>query len=600
MHQNKRNVPLSVMPLVVVNAVGILTMATLADAAEFDYGEDKLLVNGAVNIGVAMRSEGHDSTLLYSPNASVIGTSGSAPGGRNQDDGNLNYDRGDIFNKILKGWLRMSYTRNRHGVELSGKGWYDYALINDNAPWGNSPNGYKANEPLSDKGASPRSKFAGIVINDANVFGGEDIAGKSLSWRLGWQKIDWGNQYYAFGGLRDLMPVDFSAELRPGVQRDEETRISIPALFAHADLTKVTAVEGFAQLAFTPNAPYECGTFYSQVDFVSEGCNIVTLGQQSDPTAVSRGYVVERSPTVEASNTGQFGAALKQKVETFQTELGLFATQFHSRASYYSAIKSERTGGFPLIPGDPGGLNPKYFIEYPENIHMFVLTTDTRLPLGHVFSEISYRPNQPFQYNSIDLLNGFASATAVTPLRSQINALAPGERFHGYERHRSLQIQLGGNLRFADVLQASTLQLGVQALYRQVPDLPDVNTVRFRRADVFGQGPVAGTCTGTSVQCSNDGYVSRNAFGYRLQASLRYRNLIKNVDFVPSVLYAQDVSGWSEDGTINQGRQFAVVSLKTIFSKSYTAELAWLPIWGGTYNNLRDRSAAQATFGVQF
>lgn len=599
MHQRRRGALLRTIPLAVINTAGLLTITTAAKAAEFDYAGGKFTVNGAMSLGAAIRTDSRDPALLFSPNATAISASGSEAGGRNQDDGNLNFGRGDAFNKVLKGWLKVGYTRANHGAELSAKGWYDFALSDDKVPWGNFPNGYKSNETLSDKGARQRSKFAGIVINDANVFGRDDIA-DGVFWRLGWQKIDWGNQYYAFGGLRDLMPVDFSAELRPGVQRDEETRISIPALFARADLTKATAIEGFAQLAFTPNSPYQCGTFYSQLDFVSEGCNVITLGQQTDPTAVNKGNIVKRALTPETSDSGQFGVALKHKVDSINTEFGLYATQFHSRASYYGAIKSERTSGAPFVPGDPGGLNPKYFTEYPEDIRMFALSSDTKFRNGSMFSEISYRPNQPFQYNAVDLLTGFTTNAGPTPLRSQINALAPGERFHGYERYKSLQLQLGGNLKIPEVLGASALQLGAQLVYRRVPDLPDVNTVRFRRSDVFGQGPVAGKCTGTSVQCSNDGYVSQNAFGYRLQASLRYPNVIQGVDFVPSVFYGQDVSGWSEDGTINEGRQFAVVSLKAIVDKRYTAELAWLPTWGGTYNNLRDRSAAQATIGLQF
>ncbi|WP_432720796.1 DUF1302 family protein [Jeongeupia wiesaeckerbachi] len=594
-HTLRNSIPL------LMKAAGLLTLASAAQAAEFDYAGGKFTVNGAMTLGTSIRIENRDPSLLYGPNAATIGIKNASNGGRNQDDANLNYDRGDAFYKVLKGWIRLNYTRDNYGAELSGKAWYDFALNNDAAPWGNSTNGYQANTPLSDRGAATRSKFSGMVFNDANVFGRNQIGDTAVAWKLGWQRIDWGNQYYAFGGLRDLMPVDFPAELRPGVKRDDETRISIPALFARTEFTPDTAVEAFWQIAFTPNTPHQCGTFYSQLDFVSEGCDVITIGNSSDPLAIKNGLVVKRAQTVDPSNAGQFGLALKQKIESLNTEFGLYATQFHSRLSYYSATKSQRPNGPPLIPGDPGDLNPKYFTEYPEDIRMYAFSFDTELNKdAAVFGELAYRPNQPFQYNAIDILNGFTSKTAPTPLRPEIDSLAPGETFHGYERHKSVQLQLGGNLKFTSILGAAKGQIGAQAIYRNVPDLPDVSTVRFRRSDVFGQGPVNGVCNGSSVQCSNAGYVSDEAYGYRLQANLIYPNVVSGVTLVPSVFFGQDLQGWSEDGAIVEGRKLAIVSLKAIINKAFTAEIAWLPTWGGTYNNLSDRSAAQATVGVQF
>lgn len=94
--------------------------------------------------------------------------------------------------------------------------------------------------------------------------------------------------------------------------------------------------------------------------------------------------------------------------------------------------------------------------------------------------------------------------------------------------------------------------------------------------------------------------MSGRAFGYRLQAGLLYPKATHGVDLSPSVFFGQDVSGWSGDGTIVQGRSLAVVSLRANFGKHWTAQLACQPTWGGTYNSQRDRSTAQANVGYQF
>ena len=116
------------------------------------------------------------------------------------------------------------------------------------------------------------------------------------------------------------------------------------------------------------------------------------LGQNlSDATLLATNNYVKRAGTPSPSNSGQAGVAVKHIVEDWGTEFGLYAAQFHSRASFYSAIKSLRVG-VPYVPGDPGDLNPQYFTEFPEDIRLYGATFNTRFRGGAVFGEITYRP----------------------------------------------------------------------------------------------------------------------------------------------------------------------------------------------------------------
>src|SRR5262249_42309484 len=155
---------------------------------------------------------------------------------------------------------------------------------------------------------------------------------------------------------------------RPGVLlRDQETRIPVPQIFARLGIAKSTSIEGFYQFHFERHAPNECGTFYSGVDWYSDGCNAVTVGAGSDRVALATGSFLKRAPNVMPSNSGQLGAALTHTVDDWATRFGLYAAKFHSRQGYSGVIKSLRTAGAPFIPGDPGGLNPTYYTEFPEN-----------------------------------------------------------------------------------------------------------------------------------------------------------------------------------------------------------------------------------------
>ncbi len=117
------------------------------------------------------------------------------------------------------------------------------------------------------------------------------------------------------------------------------------------------------------------------------------LGQSSDRASLATGNYVKRAGTPHPSNAGRAVVALKHKVDDWATEFGVYAAQFHSRSSFYSAIKSLRQGA-PFVPGDPGDLNPQYFTEFPEDIRIFGATFDTRFRGGAVFGEFTY-PAEP-------------------------------------------------------------------------------------------------------------------------------------------------------------------------------------------------------------
>ena len=585
----------------------MLVLGTVsAHAADYELAGDKLNVRGSITAGTAYRTVSQDTTLTPNVNSSQVGIVGTAitpSAGRNQDDGNLNYSKGHPVSQVVNGYLSMDYKSSDYGGLFSAKAWYDYALEKGDVPWGNMPSAYAPNAPLSDAGAQARSKFSGVTLDNLYVNGLNDAGGMPLEWKLGWQKLDWGNRYLVVGGLRDLNPIDIPALIRPGMlQRDQETRIPVPQIFARLAVTKATSVEGFYQFHFERNASNQCGTFYSGADWVADGCNAVVFGNQTDRAAIATNNFIARGENVLPSNSGQFGLALTQTVEEWGTKFGGYFTQFHSRAGYASFITSQRVGGVPYVPGNADGLNPTYYLEWPDDVRMFALTFETRLKGATAFGELSYRPNQPLQFNAADLLNAVATNAGPTQLRDRVNALPPGGVLTGFERHKAVQLQLGAVGQVPGVLGAAALNWGAEGVFKSIPDLPDPTVLRFGRSDLFGQGHVNGVCPPPAVatQCTTDGYVSRNAWGIRTVVGLRYANAFEGVDLIPSMLYGRDISGWSGDGAILQGRNLAALSLRANFRNGFVGDIAWVPTWGGTYNNQRDRSAVALYIGQRF
>ncbi|MES2489941.1 MAG: DUF1302 family protein [Pseudomonadota bacterium] len=558
--------------------------------------KDGFTASGSVYFGTVLRTTDADPELLFSGNAAAIGGTGTSNSGKNQDDGNLNFQKWSPVSTTVKGMLELRYVFGQHGLVGQAQAWYDYELKHGNRPWGNSVNDYAADEPLSDKGFSSRSKFQGIAAGDVYAYGEYANSG----WKVGLQRLDWGNKFTLTGGLGDLSPRDLPAQRRAGTLKDEG-RVAVPAISGHYSITNTLNAEAFVQTHFVRNVPMGCGTFYSQTDFVAEGCNKVVFGMLTDRGTLAAGQFVGRAET-ETPGGLQGGLGLTQKLTSINSTIGFYLAQFHSRNAYYGAIRSGRPAASPLfVPGNADGLNPQYFTQYADDIRIAALTFNKKLQYGAVLVEASYRPNQPFQYNAGDLLNGFVSKTNPTPLRAKTNALAPGEAMEGFERHKVAQLNLGFAHGLPGVLGAKSGQAAMELAYKWA-GIPDVEDMRFGRADVYGQAAVKGgpACTGSAKSCSTDGYISSNSVAYRMRTGLLYPQVATGLDITPSFVYGYDIYGWSEDGLVSAGRQFASVSVKGEFRKTFDVELAWQPIWGGAYNNLKDRDALIASVGYRF
>jgi hypothetical protein len=583
-------------------ASALAAMAASVQAADFEIAGGSLNVSGSVVLGTALRTENADPTLLPPLNAKLIGLNGSAIYGSNVSDGDLNFSRWSQVSTVLKGNLNIDYTLQNYGINLNAKAWNDFALANQNRPWGNLANDYDAGAPLSDAGFAARGKFSGIDLNSFFAFGEHDIGDGKLEWKIGQQNWNWGREFQIGGGLNDLSVRDYNAMFRPGVL-PEETIVPVPAVRAIYSLASGTTVDSFVQTSFRPNAIFGCGTFYSQADFVSSGCNQIILGGTvfSNPQALATGYYVTRAADVMPSNSVQGGVGIRQDIAAIDSTLGLYLAQYDSRQYFYGAYKATRAA--PFVPNNPGNGNSQYALEFPSGIKVIGLTFDKELSAGNILAELTYRPNQPYHYNALDILNAFNSNTNASAVRPNATATAPGALFNGYQDMKVLQLNVQASRIVPKVLGAESIALVGEVGIKLTPDLPDPSVTRFGRAVDFGNAPLGNSACAaglTPVECSNAGYDTRSAWGYRVRVNMNYPQIFDGIDFRPNLTFAQDVKGWSDDGAFNQGRYLAILDLKVVVKKSFSLDLTWMPTWGGDFNPLSDRSTVALSGMVKF
>lgn len=571
-----------------------------AQATTFAVGETEVRIGGAVGAGTMIRTGSPDPALVSRANGALVGLPATSPAGRNGDDGNINWRRGDAVSTVLKALLDLEVKHGSFGAFVRTMAWRDFALTDGGRPWGNIPNNYTPGIPLGESSNSSYGRYSGAALLDANVYGTVHVGSMPLHARIGYQLVPWGAPSTIFGGLSVLNPVNQPALRRPGVL-PEEVGIPFPAVFTRVGLTSTINLEAFYQFKFQRTEPLGCGTFFSSLDYLAERCDKVVFGAGlTDPASLAQVNYAKRAPDDEPDG-GQFGVGLTHRMEVIATQFGAYFAQYHQRGGLIGVVKSLRPGN-PFLAGDPNGLNPKYFVTYPENVRMLALNAITSRPGFSAFAEVVHRFNQPLQLNSADVTAAATSDTAPSLLRSEYSAVPLGGIFLPYDRFATTDVLLGSTRDFAGVLGARTTTLGGEAGLKYVHNLPDPNVRRYGRADTFGSVPVNGNCAvvAPGLTCSNDGFVSPLAYGARVRGALRYADLLPGIDVTPSAGYGYDIQGWSYDGAFSEGKHFAFVALRAEHRKRYVAEITYQPTWGGRYNLLRDRSMMTLSLTARF
>ena len=566
-------------------------------------------------------------------------TPGNAPGfgmasTSTADDGDLNYDKSDIYSLILKGVHDFELRKGDFGVFLRAKYWYDEELSNGKRPHGNSANLYTPNQPLADSGFDNFAQASGIELLDAFVYG-TFYLGKSkapLDIRLGRQVASWGESTFIQNGINSINPVDVSAFRRPGAEI-KEGLLPVSMLTISAGVTDALSIDMFYQIGWEKTVIDACGTYFSTADVAATGCNVVTLtAALPDQASMANGLFISRRPDIEPSDSGQFGLSIRYFAEKLAgSEFGLYYMNYHSRIPYLGGFTSanESLGGpagTPFIPGNPLGGNPQYFAEFPEDIELYGVSLATNFWGFAVSGEVSYRPDFPVQINTTELLQGAVGEAPWSTVLPRIIAVGPGAGASGFDRLPVTQAQVTFIRFFDQVLGASRLSFAAEFGANWVGDLPEQSVQRYGRSPTYGMGyfnpiplpspplppgqfitceagnALAGVAPPNSnaSNCTTDGYVTDSSWGYRMRAGLAYNDVFAGVNLTPSLAWSHDVDGYSPNSNFNEGAKALTVSLGAEYLNRYTGSLAYTTFSGGDYNTIEDRDFLSVSFSVSF
>jgi hypothetical protein len=575
-----------------------------AQALEFktdDGLQGKL--NGVISFGTQLRANDPSPdaySSVVSPSVPGI-TKGNLAGQNGGSD--LNFYKGDQISTVLKGVVDLDLRKDNIGLFVRGSAWKDFALGDNTVAYGNFPNGFKPNTPLSDHGFDPSSQFSNAQIRDYYIYGSTSLSeGKTLDARLGRQVLNWGGSQLIGGGIGSTInPTDFSSALRPGAQPFEG---KLPLGMLHARLAAGAAwnLEGFMAYEHRGNVYPGCGTYFDVASFIAGGCNMISFAGASEQTRLATNNYVHRNADIQPSGSKHFGLAYAFKSEALNSDVKLYALNTTSVAPSYRMTVNSTT---------VSTADTNYGLIYPENVRVFGASFNKKLNAETTtYGEMAYRPNQSISFNASDLLGAFygRSPASLLALRKGITSIPVGGTFDAYDRFGVLTGSLGTSKVFPKALNAERVVVTGEVGFSHINGLPGTDTLRFGRGTAYGAAAylnASGALTACAEtlggkQCTGDGYTSSNAWGLRLMVAATYPNALAGATLTPSLFVAKDIKGYSYDGTFSEGRTMVRPGLRAEWDRKYFADVQYNRYSGGNYNLMVDRSYLSIVGGLRF
>ncbi|AQV94422.1 DUF1302 domain-containing protein [Cupriavidus necator] len=301
-----------------------------------------------ITTGLAMRAHQVDCQRVGDPNASGCGGNVNTGQFSNQDNGDLNYRKGDLFAAYVKGTheLLLNFPED---IKFMARGtWLLDAAASHTA--------------RSDLTSDARDQVARDVrLLDLWVSKGFNIGDQSARVRLGNQVINWGESIFGLGGINSTNALDIQKLLVPGTQLKEAV-LPAPMLSFATGLGNGLNMEAYYQFQWNSSRLPPVGTYFSTTDNLGRGMepfNISTTNPNftgTDATAIARSrnqgtiqqvqqginqglfagppyntFGVPFENNGSARSQGQYGLAFHYKPPGTQLDLGAYVMNYHDK-----------------------------------------------------------------------------------------------------------------------------------------------------------------------------------------------------------------------------------------------------------------------------
>jgi hypothetical protein len=445
--RNIRSTPASGTLRLTALATAVLALAPLgeAHAFEFDTGNEDLSVrwDNTVKYNLADRVNKQNDSILRSPN---------------NDDGDRNFNKGIVSNRVdVLSEFDVIYMK-RYGFRVSAAGWYDWAynnLDNNSVATENTLQNGRPVVALSPFTNRWNNGLSGEIL-DAFVFGGIDIGEAQLNVKVGQHTTFWGEALY--NPIHSLSYGQNPVDSRKGiaVPGTEAKELFVPRNSISGSLVATPELSFQAQYFFdwAPNRIPDSGSYLGGYDMLLAGGDSFILGAPNQLGNYNR--LVQGNP-VNPKKSGDWGINSRWSPDWLDGTLGFYyRNTSDTQAQLYAAqavvalpAAACTARGFTALSPAQCYVNPgvasladiqagrvgQYYRVTPSDIDVFGISLAKNIGGVSVGAEVNYRRNMPLVSDPVSILP--ASLTALQPgsvssLPSQGNTGgALGNTWHG-------------------------------------------------------------------------------------------------------------------------------------------------------------------------
>ncbi len=353
-------------PSAVVMAL-FTTATTPALATDINVGNDDLKVrwDTTVKYSAAARVKSPDSIYLGADNA-------------NGDDGDRNFKRGVISNRVDVFTELDAIWQDRFGARVSGAAFYDsvYNKSNDNLGFAGGAFPNNLSVPYNEFAKDTRDRMGRKAeLLDAFVFGKFDAGDTRFAFRAGQHSVLWGESLF-FGAnaiAGGMMPVDVIKLVSvPGTQFKEAIR-PVPMISGTAQVTPNLSFGAYYQFQWQKSLIPPAGSYLSNTDFLDAGGEQLLLG----PAGANR--LSNREP----KNSGQGGFQVRYRSD--DTDYGLYVIRFHEKTPQVVPVLAN------VPPFGPFPIN--YYLAYNQDVTAYAVSASHSFGLYNVAIEAGIHNN---------------------------------------------------------------------------------------------------------------------------------------------------------------------------------------------------------------
>lgn len=464
-------------------------MATLpaAYAVELSGPDDDVAMswNNTIRYGMAFRAKGQSPALTGNPNA---------------DDGDRNFDKGLISNR-LELLTEFDIKSNQgFGGRISAQGWYDtvYNRRNDNPGFAGGAVPNQTSVGASDFTRTTRRLHGqDLQLRDAFAFLNSDVGGKAVTVRLGQHALVWGESlFFAGNGIAGAQNRFDIARLQadPTAQAKEFV-LPVPQLSGQIQVTPAVTIGAYYQAEWKPNTFPAVGSYFSQGDLFGPGAENMWVGP---------GMAVPRTADMKAKDSGQGGLQLRWRAG--DTDYGLYWMKFHDKTP--QIVTQLGLAGFG--PGGPIAMPVGFYQAYHENTKLLGASA------SHTFGDANFAIEASFRRNQVLASSG--GTVDATPL---LNALLPPGAAPTVDNAGNPAYAVGNT---AHVNVSTIWALTPNALFRESNLVGEIAWNRVLSCRKHCSAPAPG------IPAALDPNGKRDAWGLRMVFTPTYRQVMSGVD----------------------------------------------------------------------